>query len=98
MLGNKKKLTDMLKAPGLRTFARCVVVSLKYASIVELTAGGSFGRMKSSKEMLKPSSMVGGRFRYGVGGRHGRFNWENLPRKAIFRRYCEADIKGEDLA
>jgi hypothetical protein len=28
----------------------------------------------------------------------GHFNWENLPRKAIFSHYCEADIKGEDLA
>ncbi len=52
--------------------------------------------MISSKEMLNPfgpASMVWGRFRCGGGGRPlGRFNWENVPREAIFGRYCEAGI------
>jgi hypothetical protein len=43
-----------------------------------------------------------GRFRYGVDGRPREFNWENLPRKGIFRRDGEAGIsraiKGEALA
>jgi len=82
----------MLRAFGLRTFARCVVASLKYTSIVELTAGDPSGEMtssKASKEMLNPSSMVrGGSVRVWADAL-GHFNWENLPRKAIFRRYCE---------
>jgi hypothetical protein len=72
---------------------------LEYAFIVELTAGGSFRPNDILQGDVKPVVhwWMGGSVMASADAL-GHFNWENLPRKAIFSHYCEADIKGEDLA
>jgi hypothetical protein len=67
-----------------------------------LTPFFRFSRSQNRVELFRPTdiprrtypaSMGVEKVRYGVGGRNwGNFNWENLPLKAIFWRYCGAGI------
>jgi hypothetical protein len=99
MLGNKKKLTDMLKSS--RTPNLCPVCRSFFEICIH--------RRTDSRGIVRPNEILQGDVKTVVHGGWevplwrrrtpwGILNGKTYPGRAIFRRYCEGDINGEALA